>query len=96
MEAVERQLTRYSLQDLRCVKCRRVATLSMADVCKCSGKLVGDELPKEFEDLMGILRRVALHFNLPWLKETVDHALRILPEDEEEEEQQHEYLLEAN
>ena len=80
--AVERQITRYALQDLRCVKCRRVSTLSMADVCKCSGRLVGDERPQEFENLLATLRRVALHFQLPSLKETVDFALRIAPEDE--------------
>jgi len=80
--AVERQITRYALQDLRCVKCRRVSTLSMNDVCKCSGRLVGDERPLEFENLMATLRRVALHFSLPGLKEAVDFALRIAPEDE--------------
>jgi DNA polymerase epsilon subunit 1 len=84
VEAVQRQLTRYALQDLRCVKCRRVSTMAMTDVCKCSGRLVGDELPKEFEDLLATLRRVAVHFNFAWLKETVDFALRIDAEDEQE------------
>ena len=38
VEAVQRQLTRYALQDLRCVKCKRVSTLITAEVCKCSGR----------------------------------------------------------
>jgi hypothetical protein len=40
VEAVERQLTRYCLQDVRCAKCRRVGTLLMAEACKCSGRCV--------------------------------------------------------
>jgi hypothetical protein len=44
--------------------------------------LVGDERPLEFENLLATLRRVALHFSLPGLKEAVDFALRIAPEDE--------------
>ncbi|KAM3572228.1 hypothetical protein VYU27_005762 [Nannochloropsis oceanica] len=80
--AVQRQITRYALQDLRCIKCRRVSTLLMNDVCKCSGRLVGDELPLKFENLVATLRRVALHFSLSGLKEAVEFALRIAPEDE--------------
>ncbi|TFJ85676.1 hypothetical protein NSK_003184 [Nannochloropsis salina CCMP1776] len=80
--AVERQVTRYALQDLRCVNCRRVSTLSMSEVCKCSGRLVGDEKPSEFQDLMATLRRIALQYSLAGLKEAVDFALRIAPDTE--------------
>ena len=83
VESVQRTLTRYALQDVRCLKCRRVSTLVMAETCKCAGKLVGDELPDEFTTLLGTLRRVAAHFGLEYLLQTVDFALRIDPVEEE-------------
>lgn len=82
VESVQRTLTRYALQDVRCLKCRRVNTLAMAETCRCAGKLVGDEAPEEFATLLGTLRRVATHFGLAYLKETIDFALRIDPEEE--------------
>lgn len=85
VESVQRTLTRHALQDVRCLKCRRVNTLAMAEACKCAGRLVGDELPGAFATRLGTLRRVALHFGLAYLKETVDVALRIDPAEEEEE-----------
>lgn len=84
MESVQRTLTRYALQDVRCLKCRRVSTLVMAETCKCAGKLVGDGLPEEFTTLLGTLRRVAAHFGLEYLRQTVDFALRIDPVEGEE------------
>lgn len=105
VESVQRTLTRYALQDVRCLKCRRVSTLVMAETCKCAGKLVGDELPEAFTTLLGTLRRVAVHFGLQYLKQTVDFALRIDPAEEAGEEadvegvaaqlEQH-HLLESN
>jgi hypothetical protein len=87
VESVQRALTRYALQDSRCCKCRRVSTLVMADTCKCAGKLVGDEKPEEFAVLMATLRRVALHYGLEYLLQTVDWALRIdLAEEEAQRE----------
>lgn len=38
VETVERHLTRYCLQDVRCAKCHRVGTHLMAESCRCSGR----------------------------------------------------------
>jgi len=82
VESVQRTIARYALMDAHCVKCRRISTLVMADTCKCAGKLVGDEKPEAFTTLMDTLRRVAIHFGLEYLLETLNHALRIDPEEE--------------
>ena len=49
---------------------------------------MGDELPEEFENLLGTLRRIAKHFDLTLLQETVDQALRITPADSQQSEEE--------
>ena len=48
VELVQRRATRYQLQDVRCVRCHRVATRLMAGACQCGGKLALDTPPGEF------------------------------------------------
>jgi hypothetical protein len=45
-------------------------------------RLVGDETPEAFEEVMDTLRRVATHYKLELLLETVERALRIAPQEE--------------
>ena len=74
VELVQRRATRYQLQDLRCVRCHRVATRLMAGACQCGGKLALDTPPGEFLAEMRTLGRIARAHELPLLAAQIEHV----------------------
>ncbi|KAJ8600064.1 hypothetical protein CTAYLR_001865 [Chrysophaeum taylorii] len=64
------------LQDLRCIKCSRVATASLATLCPCSGKYaLLDAPPAKHRAYLGACRVVADNLNMPILAEYCQHQL---------------------
>ena len=74
VELVQRRATRYQLQDVRCVRCHRVATRLMAGACQCGGKLALDTPPGEFLAEMRTLGRIAHAHELPLLAAQIEHV----------------------
>ena len=60
-------------QDLRCAKCRNVATTTMSALCKCSGRFQTDVDRADFHDYLAAVKSVANEFNMQMLPELCHH-----------------------
>lgn len=67
---VERKMTRFQLQDLRCSKTGRVAIRSLARQSESSQPLVLDIPRQNITSELRTLHRLAAHYDMPWLRET--------------------------
>jgi DNA polymerase epsilon subunit 1 len=63
-------LTRWQLQDLRCVKCRLLTECVLSEVCeKCTGELETVLKRNVFVDLISVLRNLAKFYSMSNLEE---------------------------
>jgi len=75
IEIIQRLVTRYQLQDLRCDKCNMVFTRRMTLHCPCSGVLRCDILPETFKKDIQTLLRIAKYHTFEWVEETIQDVL---------------------
>nr|XP_020761351.1 DNA polymerase epsilon catalytic subunit A isoform X4 [Odocoileus virginianus texanus] len=72
VEALQKKLMAFTLQDLVCLKCRGVKETNMAVYCSCAGGFSLTIHTKVFMEQIGIFRNIAQHYGMSYLKETLD------------------------
>ena len=71
-EVINAVSVRYANQDLRCVKCKKVARSLLRTHCPCSGVYQTDIDTDKLNDYFRIVRDVAGHFAMGGVEEIMD------------------------
>ncbi|KAJ8286048.1 hypothetical protein GJAV_G00033960 [Gymnothorax javanicus] len=79
VEALQKKLMTYTLQDLVCTKCRGVKEANMPVYCSCAGDFTLSFSTKSFSEQIGVFRNIAAHYNMSFLQETIDWLLQMTP-----------------
>ncbi|KAF7467824.1 hypothetical protein GHT09_000761 [Marmota monax] len=80
VEALQRKLMAFTLQDLVCLKCRGVKETHMPVYCSCAGDFALTIRTQVFMEQAGIFRSIAQHYSMPHLKETLEWLLQKSPQ----------------
>ncbi|KAF9586291.1 DNA polymerase epsilon catalytic subunit [Lunasporangiospora selenospora] len=72
---VERMVEQFQMQDLRCLKCRRVKPDHLGEWCECSGKFVTVLSRNEYLRKMKVFENIAEFYSLHLLREVVSWTL---------------------
>ncbi|KAF9181365.1 DNA polymerase epsilon catalytic subunit [Haplosporangium sp. Z 11] len=72
---VERMVDQYQMQDLKCVKCRRVKADHLGEWCECSGRFVTVLGRNEYLRKMRVFENIAEFYGLALLKEIIGWTL---------------------
>ncbi|XP_015221455.2 DNA polymerase epsilon catalytic subunit A [Lepisosteus oculatus] len=80
VEALQKKLMTYTLQDLVCNKCKGVKEANMPVYCSCAGDFTLTLSTKSFSEQIGVFRNIAAHYSMAFLQETVDWVLRMSPQ----------------
>ncbi|XP_055381319.1 DNA polymerase epsilon catalytic subunit 1 isoform X2 [Condylostylus longicornis] len=76
IDVFQRKIMSYTLQDLRCVRCKQIKRENMADVCSCAGKFETLISNKDMCSLFHTFEKVANYHQMHLLKEIVTNFLR--------------------
>lgn len=79
VEALQRKLMAFTLQDLICLKCRGVKEAHMPVYCSCAGDFALTIRTQVFTEQIGIFQNIAQHYNMSYLKETLEWLMRKSP-----------------
>ncbi|KAJ8379395.1 hypothetical protein SKAU_G00001730 [Synaphobranchus kaupii] len=79
VEALQKKLMTYTLQDLVCAKCKGVKEANMPVYCRCAGDFTLTFSTKSFSEQIGVFRNIAAHYNMSFLQETIDWLLQMTP-----------------
>uniref|UniRef100_A0A8B9R8J5 DNA polymerase epsilon catalytic subunit n=1 Tax=Astyanax mexicanus TaxID=7994 RepID=A0A8B9R8J5_ASTMX len=77
VEALQKKLMSYTLQDLECAKCHGVKEANMPLYCSCAGDFKLTFTIKSFTEQITVFRNIAAHYNMNFLLETIDWILRM-------------------
>ncbi|KAI4894825.1 hypothetical protein NFI96_029846 [Prochilodus magdalenae] len=77
VEALQKKVMSYTLQDLECAKCRGVKEANMPLYCSCAGDFKLTFTTKNFTEQVTVFRNIAAHYNMNFLLETIDWILRM-------------------
>uniref|UniRef100_A0A8D1TG87 DNA polymerase epsilon catalytic subunit n=1 Tax=Sus scrofa TaxID=9823 RepID=A0A8D1TG87_PIG len=80
VEALQKKLMAFTLQDLVCVKCRGVKETNMAVYCSCAGGFALTIHTKVFMEQIGIFQNIAQHYGMSYLTETLEWLLQQNPQ----------------
>ncbi|XP_058888909.1 DNA polymerase epsilon catalytic subunit A-like [Acipenser ruthenus] len=80
VEALQKKLMTYTLQDLICTKCKGVKQANMPIYCSCAGDFSLSLSIKGFSEQIGVFRNIAAHYSMPFLRENIDWMLQMNPE----------------
>lgn len=75
VEALQKKLMSYTLQDLECAKCKGVKEANMPLYCSCAGDFNLSFTTKSFSEQVEVFRNIAAHYNMSFLLETIDWVL---------------------
>lgn len=75
VEALQKKLMSYTLQDLECSKCKGVKEANMPLYCSCAGDFNLTLTTKSFTEQVEVFRNIAAHYNMNFLLETIDWVL---------------------
>ncbi|XP_052865449.1 DNA polymerase epsilon catalytic subunit 1 [Anopheles cruzii] len=76
LDVVQRKLMSYTLQDLRCTKCKQIKRENLATHCPCTGAFENLISAAELRRLLQTFHTLAQNYRMPVLEETVQHALQ--------------------
>ncbi|XP_006147397.3 DNA polymerase epsilon catalytic subunit A [Tupaia chinensis] len=79
VEALQKKLMAFTLQDLICLKCRGVKETNMPVYCSCAGDFDLTVHTQVFMEQVGIFRNIAQHYGMAYLMETLDWLLQKSP-----------------
>uniref|UniRef100_A0A4W4F1C0 DNA polymerase epsilon catalytic subunit n=1 Tax=Electrophorus electricus TaxID=8005 RepID=A0A4W4F1C0_ELEEL len=80
VEALQKKLMTYTLQDLECGKCKGVKEANMPLYCSCAGDFkLSYTRQVRFLEQVGVFRNIAAHYNMNFLLETIDWILNTRP-----------------
>lgn len=80
VEALQKKLMSYTLQDLECVKCKGVKEANMPIYCKCAGDFALTFSAKSFSEQICVFRNIAAHYKMAFLQETIDWLVLMSPQ----------------
>ncbi|KAF6729526.1 DNA polymerase epsilon catalytic subunit A [Oryzias melastigma] len=80
IEALQKKLMSYTLQDLVCNKCKGVKEANMPLYCRCAGDFNLTFSAKSFSEQIMVFRNIASHYNMRFLEETIDWLLEMSPQ----------------
>uniref|UniRef100_A0A8C2PPH2 DNA polymerase epsilon catalytic subunit n=1 Tax=Cyprinus carpio TaxID=7962 RepID=A0A8C2PPH2_CYPCA len=75
VEALQKKLMSYTLQDLQCAKCKGVKEANMLLYCSCAGDFSLSFTTKSFTEQVEVFRNITAHYNMNFLLETIDWVL---------------------
>ncbi|XP_065073055.1 DNA polymerase epsilon catalytic subunit 1 [Ochlerotatus camptorhynchus] len=77
LDVVQRKMMSYTLQDLRCGRCKQIKRENLAEFCPCAGRFENLISAGELRRLFNTFVTVAEDYKLPLLKETLEHILSV-------------------
>ncbi|KAK5871426.1 hypothetical protein PBY51_004310 [Eleginops maclovinus] len=80
VEALQKKMMSYTLQDLVCTKCKGVKEANMPLYCKCAGDFDLTFSAKSFFDQITVFRNIASHYSMSFLEENIDWLLVMSPQ----------------
>ncbi|XP_059569609.1 DNA polymerase epsilon catalytic subunit A isoform X2 [Alligator mississippiensis] len=80
VEALQKKLMAFTLQDLMCVKCKGVKESHMPVYCSCAGDFNLMIQTKTFVEHINIFQNIARHYNMAYLLETIEWLLQMNPQ----------------
>uniref|UniRef100_A0A182SCP7 DNA polymerase epsilon catalytic subunit n=1 Tax=Anopheles maculatus TaxID=74869 RepID=A0A182SCP7_9DIPT len=76
LDVVQRKLMSYTLQDLRCVKCKQIKRENLSQYCTCTGNFENLISTGELRRLLQTFHMLAKDYRMHILEETVQHILQ--------------------
>uniref|UniRef100_A0A8C5UT22 DNA polymerase epsilon catalytic subunit n=1 Tax=Microcebus murinus TaxID=30608 RepID=A0A8C5UT22_MICMU len=80
VEALQKKLMAFTLQDLVCLKCRGVKETNMPVHCGCAGDFALTIHTQVFMEQIRIFRNIARHYGMSYLQETLEWLLQKNPQ----------------
>ncbi|XP_019956457.2 DNA polymerase epsilon catalytic subunit A [Paralichthys olivaceus] len=80
VEALQKKLMSYTLQDLVCNKCKGVKDANMSLYCRCAGDFDLTFSVKSFSEQITVFQNIATHYNMSFLGETIDWLVMMNPQ----------------
>nr|XP_040050680.1 LOW QUALITY PROTEIN: DNA polymerase epsilon catalytic subunit A [Gasterosteus aculeatus aculeatus] len=80
VEALQKKLMSYTLQDLVCTKCKGVKEANMPLYCRCAGDFHLTFPIKSFSEQIKVFRNIASHYSMSFLEETIDWVVVMSPQ----------------
>ncbi|XP_004276670.1 DNA polymerase epsilon catalytic subunit A isoform X1 [Orcinus orca] len=80
VEALQKKLMAFTLQDLICLKCRGVKETNMATYCSCAGAFSLTIHTKVFMEQIRTFQNIAQHYGMSYLMETLEWLLQQNPQ----------------
>ncbi|XP_061624174.1 DNA polymerase epsilon catalytic subunit A isoform X2 [Phyllopteryx taeniolatus] len=80
VEALQKKLMSYTLQDLVCTKCKGVKQANMPLYCTCAGDFQLHFPAKNFSEQVTVFRNIASHYKMSFLEETIDWLMMMSPQ----------------
>ncbi|XP_067406281.1 DNA polymerase epsilon catalytic subunit A [Emydura macquarii macquarii] len=80
VEALQKKLMAFALQDLVCVKCKGVKDTHMPVFCSCAGDFTLMILTQAFVEQINVFRSIARHYGMAHLLETIEWLLQMNPQ----------------
>uniref|UniRef100_A0A674ICE5 DNA polymerase epsilon catalytic subunit n=1 Tax=Terrapene triunguis TaxID=2587831 RepID=A0A674ICE5_9SAUR len=80
VEALQKKLMAFTLQDLVCVKCKGVKETHMPIYCTCAGDFTLLIQTKAFVEQINVFRSIARHYSMAHLLETIEWLLQLNPQ----------------
>uniref|UniRef100_A0A8W7Q1J1 DNA polymerase epsilon catalytic subunit n=1 Tax=Anopheles coluzzii TaxID=1518534 RepID=A0A8W7Q1J1_ANOCL len=75
LDVVQRKLMSYTLQDLRCIKCKQIKRENLSQYCTCTGCFENLISTSELRRLLQTFYTLAKDYRMSVLEETVQHLL---------------------
>ncbi|XP_069475427.1 DNA polymerase epsilon catalytic subunit A isoform X1 [Ambystoma mexicanum] len=76
VEALQKKLMAFMLQDLACMKCKGVKEANMPLYCTCAGDFDLTISLKVFMEQIDVFQNIARHYNMVYLLETIEWLLQ--------------------
>ncbi|KAF4795109.1 hypothetical protein TURU_095920 [Turdus rufiventris] len=76
VEALQKKLMAFMLQDLVCKKCHAVKETHMPVYCSCAGDFAPTISSQAFMDHVSVFQNIAQHYGMAYLLETIEWLLR--------------------
>uniref|UniRef100_A0A8C4Y6G4 DNA polymerase epsilon catalytic subunit n=1 Tax=Gopherus evgoodei TaxID=1825980 RepID=A0A8C4Y6G4_9SAUR len=80
VEALQKKLMAFMLQDLVCMKCKGVKETHMPIYCTCAGDFTLLIQTKAFVEQINVFRSIARHYSMAHLLETIEWLLQLNPQ----------------
>ncbi|EDW38877.1 GL13784 [Drosophila persimilis] len=75
LDALQRKMMSFVLQDLRCARCNEIKRENLAEFCTCAGNFVPLISGKDIQTLLQTFSKVATNHKMQLLQQTVQQAI---------------------